>query len=396
MKIENKILLGIGFFVGIMLLVGWIAINEPVRMEVFTQQWQGRSIERGADLYLNLCSTCHGQDALGAAGVAPALKNPYLFLTENPAKVAQAEANALIEEKASLESALQNFEENATKLAEKQKEFDAETDPAKKAELQKELDSLNAAIRLFGDRAATEKQIADLTETIAEKQTALDDLIAQGWDATTNVRLKEMNSGDLKAYLRATLIAGRPLSIYYGWTQAMPAWSQMVSGPLREDEIENLVNYIVNYREQAIKLTPKDLRQGFKLPAEAGAAGEGTKKAVIGEKPNVEALDLAGGDATKGETLFTRLACAACHSTSVGAAYAAASTAGMATRVEAVRLKLPEFAGYTVERYLAESILYPNKYIVPGGVSGIMPQTFATQLTLNDLQDLIAYIETNK
>lgn len=395
MNTQNKILLGIGFFVGIMLLVLWIVINEPVRMEVFTQQWNGRSVERGAELYLNNCSSCHGQDALGLAGVAPALKNPYLFLEENPARIAKSGLDALIKEKGDLESALQNFESNAQKLAEKQKEFDAAPED-KKAEIQKEIDSLNAAIRLFGDRAETEKKISDLTNQIAEKQAELDGLKALGWDETRKVRLKEMDwKGTLDGYLRSTLVSGRPLSIYYGWPGAMPAWGEQAGGPLRQDEIENLVKFLMDYKDQSLKLTPNDIRQDFKLPAEKGASAE-ADKVVIGENADIMALDLTGGNAENGSTLYTKYACAGCHSTPGGAAYSFAPTAGTLTRVENVRLKDAALDGYTPAQYLAESILYPNKYIVPGGTAGVMPQLFATQLSIEELRDILAYIETYK
>ena len=62
-----------------MILFGWVAINEEARMQAFVQQHEGRSIERGGELYSSLCSTCHGTDGLGAVNRAPALRNPHLF-----------------------------------------------------------------------------------------------------------------------------------------------------------------------------------------------------------------------------------------------------------------------------------------------------------------------------
>ena len=48
--IEGRILAGITMFVGMMILVGWVAINEEARMQSFVRQHTGRSIERGAEL----------------------------------------------------------------------------------------------------------------------------------------------------------------------------------------------------------------------------------------------------------------------------------------------------------------------------------------------------------
>src|SRR5262245_12173383 len=78
-SIEGRILAGIVTFVAVMILVGWIAINEPARMASFERLHVGRSIERGGELFASNCSTCHGTDGLGIVDRAPALDNPMLF-----------------------------------------------------------------------------------------------------------------------------------------------------------------------------------------------------------------------------------------------------------------------------------------------------------------------------
>ena len=78
MRIETKVVLGTAFFFGIILLVGWVALNEDARMAEFTMQYEARSIERGATLFESNCSTCHGRFGQGS-GRAPALNNPSLF-----------------------------------------------------------------------------------------------------------------------------------------------------------------------------------------------------------------------------------------------------------------------------------------------------------------------------
>ena len=77
--IEGRILAGITMFVGMMILVGWVAINEEARMQAFVRQHTGRSIERGAELFASLCSECHGEEGYGAGDRAPGLNNPHLF-----------------------------------------------------------------------------------------------------------------------------------------------------------------------------------------------------------------------------------------------------------------------------------------------------------------------------
>src|SRR5260221_12366190 len=110
-NIQHRVLVGVSSFVGILLLTGWVAINEPARMDVFTQQYHGRSIENGAQLFLNLCATCHGVDAKGTTGFAPALNNPMLFSKENPAKTAQKQIDDLKAQQATLESAIATYQQ---------------------------------------------------------------------------------------------------------------------------------------------------------------------------------------------------------------------------------------------------------------------------------------------
>ena len=65
-RIDQRILVGILAFLGIIVLVGWIAINEGGRMQAFERQYSARSIERGAALFNTNCSPCHGVNGLGA------------------------------------------------------------------------------------------------------------------------------------------------------------------------------------------------------------------------------------------------------------------------------------------------------------------------------------------
>ncbi len=78
MRMETKILIGITGFFAILLLVGWVALNETGRMSEFTSQYEARSTERGATIFESNCASCHGLQGQGS-GRAPALNNPRLF-----------------------------------------------------------------------------------------------------------------------------------------------------------------------------------------------------------------------------------------------------------------------------------------------------------------------------
>lgn len=78
-NVESRVWAGIFTFTGMIILLTWVIINEEGRMEEFTQRFEGRSIETGAQIFESNCSECHGSQGYGITGVAPALNNPVLF-----------------------------------------------------------------------------------------------------------------------------------------------------------------------------------------------------------------------------------------------------------------------------------------------------------------------------
>lgn len=394
---QQRVLLGLATFVGTLLLVGWVTINEPARMDVFTQQYHGRSIENGAILFLNNCSTCHGQDAKGQSGVAPALNNPMLFLKDNPSKVASATIDDLTNQVATAQAAIDQNTQNAKDLATAQSQLktaQAGSDAAKK--LQTQITSLTAQIQNF-DPAASQKKLNDLTSQLAQAKTDLDNLTKAGWDPTRDTRLTEVKwGGSLDNYLTSTITSGRPVSAAY-WPNPMPAWGQISGGPLRPDEVQDLVAYIDNFNDTAIKLTPKDVNQQFILPSAGGAPATGAAKLnqsghAVGVNADVTKLDLKGGDPKRGEQIYTSAGCAGCHQQGTTGPI----TAGTYTRIINDRLKDPANAGKTPEQYIAESIIHPSAYVVPNFADGIMPKDWGAKLDLQDIKDIVAYLETQK
>lgn len=126
-SVESRIIAGILSFTGIMILLAWVAINENARMEEFKGRFQGRSIESGAILFENNCSTCHGQQGYGQAGVAPALNNPHFFSYDYFGEI-DSEITLLqtrlenedtpIEEQAEIESRIEDLEAERLALEE--------------------------------------------------------------------------------------------------------------------------------------------------------------------------------------------------------------------------------------------------------------------------------------
>lgn len=370
-KIENRITVGIVCFVGIMVLLGWAAINEGGRMSALEETYHARSIEQGAALFANNCTSCHGQDGRGLAGYAPALNSPMLFGHDFFPEIT-SQVNTLNAETVALIA-----ERNA-----------ASTEDARKTEIDARLAEIETEILTLTDERAPQIQAAIDLGYDPQRPDRLDNL---GWAGTRD------------AFILTTLIHGRPVSINYWQNGAMPAWSQTAGGSLRTDQLEDLTNYVLNW-DKGDQWMLDDLFAVKQFPIEPV---QGTGESVSDVDPvgtDVTAilsqLETVTGDAARGDTLYhnttssqlnQRLACSGCHLPATNGT--GPMSDGTFTRVQEVRLNDPVLAGYTAEQYLVESILQPGAYIAPG-FQNLMLANFGERMSLQDLADLLAYLET--
>jgi mono/diheme cytochrome c family protein len=370
-KIENRITVGIVCFVGIMVLLGWAAINEGGRMASLEETYHARSIEQGAALFASNCVTCHGPDGRGLAGYAPGLNSPMLFGHDFFPEITE-QINGLEAEKAALSA-----------------ELDSVTVPVtdeRKAEI-------NARV------TEIDTEVLNLS---SERDPQLEAAIEAGYKPQKPDRLKNLGwAGTRDAFILTTLIHGRPVSINYWQNGAMPAWSQTAGGPLRMDQLEDLVAYVENW-DKGDQWTLDDLFAVKQFPIEPVVGNGEPAVETIGTNVDnaLTAIAALTGDAARGEALYhnaaaseagQKLACSGCHiQTSNGTGPMADGTF---TRIETVRLQDPALAGYTPEQYIVTSILQPGAYLVPG-FQNLMLANFGERITAQDLADLVAYIET--
>lgn len=363
-RIEQRILVGTLSFLAIMVLVGWIAINEGGRMAAFEQQYLARSIERGASLFAANCSTCHGNDSRGLGGRAPALNSPYLFGHDFFADINREEQTL-----------------NSEKI-------NTATTPERIAEIDARLAELET------ERQARLAQFASVQN------------IPGDYDPLAPSRLTNVGfGGSLRSYILTTLIHGRPNSIQY-WDNPMVAWGQLAGGPLRMDQLEDLTNYILNY-DKGDAWTIEDalaVRQYPVSVVDAALAGP-PRETIAPPETDPATLDLDAivaelgnfeGNPQNGQILYNgALGCAGCH---INAAVAP-PTEGTWTRV--VETRSPD-TGLEPVAYVAHSIMYPGEYLAPGApyndqpnYPNAMPANFAGRLTYQELADLLAYIQTH-
>lgn len=192
-------------------------------------------------------------------------------------------------------------------------------------------------------------------------------------------RLEEVGfAGTVEDYLEGTISAGRPVpSEGTNYPQRMPTWSQAYGGPMRQDQIKNLVAFIMNWEQRAL--------------AEAEAPPP-PAEGVVGTDITVQ---LPEGDPQEGERLASSLGCAACHVLAdVGPGWPPSEDSpGIGDRA-GTRFEQANYTGSatSAEQYLLESVVQPNAFVVAGYESGVMPTTFGDRLSKQDAADLIAYM----
>lgn len=262
----------------------FLGIIEERRMQAQTANWEGRAIEKGAELYANNCYTCHGVDGKGLPSVAPALNSKYFFT----------------------------------------------------------------------------QRLADV-----------------GW------------TGSLRDYVELTVAAGRPSKINTQWAQIMPTWSHNFGGPLRDDQVENVTLFVLNWEKDAMAQGTPDNPDPWQSFADAPS------KAVAsdGSAPVAEVPVEAAGPRTPQELFAgaSGMGCSGCHNLDLP------QTADSRGPVGPNMANLPETAGTRVsgedaETYVHNSIVAPNAFVNEGYMTGIMPQNFTDRMSEEEINALVAWL----
>lgn len=119
-------------------------------------------------------------------------------------------------------------------------------------------------------------------------------------------------------------------------------------------------------------------------PAPTATSAPPTETAVPTEEPSTEAV----GDPVNGQALFVQNACNACHNVDSETMLVGPGLLHLGERA-ATRQE-----GMSAYDYLHQSIVDPNAYVVEGFAPNMMPPTFGTTLTEDQINDIIAYLLT--
>lgn len=121
------------------------------------------------------------------------------------------------------------------------------------------------------------------------------------------------------------------------------------------------------------------------------------------QTPDHHATGEIKGDAARGQKLFqadligsdNAIGCKVCHLTNATEETVGPPLSDLGRR-SAETIQRPDYTGQakTVEAYLQESLITPGAYIVSGFTPGLMPNTYGTNLTRQEIADLIAFMLT--
>ena len=272
----GKLVWGILALLATLALFLGFALIEERRMEAQTDNWHGRSVEKGAEIFANNCYTCHGVNGEGMLGRAPALNSRYFF------------------------------------------------------------------------------------------ENRLDDLGI---------------SGSLHDFVEVTVAAGRVSNTHGQWTAVMPTWGEFYGGPLRNDQVTAVTDFIMNWEETAMQQTPEtDPWQPFTNAVTSGITGT-----IAGPSAPVAGEVRAPGD------LFTSLGCSACHNLTQPQTADNRGPVGpnLGNLADIAAAEAPDM---TPEEYVVQSISDPAAHVAEGYANGIMPQTFATVMSEEEIQALAEWL----
>ncbi|MDQ3248082.1 MAG: c-type cytochrome, partial [Chloroflexota bacterium] len=407
----SKVALGIAsvlLSIVVLLAQGWM---EERRMQAQAANWDGRSIEKGAEIFANNCYTCHGADGKGLSGVAPAINSRYFFTQRmedvgwtgtlhdyialtvaagRPSKSKSQWANIMPTWGVNFGGQLRddqveyvtqfvlNWEADALKQSWDPQAVAAAADVAAvpvttTLPMTTTLDvtvtaALSAAVatsqtaNLTSTVLAAPTQSANITAAILNAPTQPVDAIDPATIGATSIETRTANltGADMMEQPSAAAPAPEPAIV-------LDAWQPFQDGPSKAPT--TTITYTVGMLGAA----------AVGRPVEVAVSNTTTATAAVPAGPRSP------------QTLYTAMACIGCHKLDQNQTPDNIGQPGphqgnlyetAATRV----------AGQDAETYVYTSIVDPAAYVVPGYVNNIMPQTFKEQMSEEEIRGLVQWM----
>ena len=198
--------------------------------------------------------------------------------------------------------------------------------------------------------------------------------------------------GSLEDYVKLTIAAGRPSKYETQWPEVMPTWAGQFGGPLRGDQVEDLVLYVMNWGESALAQNPEeDPFQPFEDVVQATEFQNAAFLFLTEEEQAAAIEEYKARNIRLPQDLWQSEACFACHNLAERQLdVAGQSGPNMADLYQRAASRVE---GMTAEEYIYQSIVDPRAYVVATYEEvGEMPQNFAEKLSEDEIQGLVAWL----
>jgi mono/diheme cytochrome c family protein len=145
----------------------------------------------------------------------------------------------------------------------------------------------------------------------------------------------------------------------------MPAWSDQYGGPLRQDQIFNLAQFVLNW--------------------EATAVGDYDIPELSTPPPGPEEIE---DPVARGRQVYLDNGCGGCHTVDGLSAGTIGPDQSKIGTTAATRIP-----GMSAENYILESITDPSVFVVDGYPDDVMPKIYSE---ISGLDDLVAFLLAQK
>lgn len=131
-------------------------------------------------------------------------------------------------------------------------------------------------------------------------------------------------------------------------------------------------------------------------PADSVADGDGSVQEVVETASSEQSTGEVSGSAAAGEALFNKTTiasapgCSTCHSLQPGTQMVGPSLADAAT------VAANAVDGMSAEAYLRQSIVEPDAHVTEGFIPGLMFQKYGETLSEQQINELVAFLLTQK
>lgn len=196
----------------------------------------------------------------------------------------------------------------------------------------------------------------------------------------------------LSTYVHLTVAAGRPSKENSQWVNRMVPWSSQFGGPLRGDQVEDVVAYVMNWRETAILQTvDEDPFQPFlDVPKPPELQNIGVDPDLEFEPVELTVSTVLPKGNREPDYLFSAMGCAGCHNLELDEdprrLGEAGPNMGSIHSVQSYRELATDPAAY-----IKESIMAPDNSRVEG-YDDSMPNDFAERMTEEEVDRLVMWL----